>query len=156
MGKLAMPARQERQPSGDHRMGRRFQPEPTSNHQPQNHSRPCVVGKAFLCRSIDERVNISQPAQTLIRQGPRQSLVRRLAHVAGGRPIGLVERLALSQNSFNQAQSRAASRKSGRHGHMYDPLAGVEMMRQHVHIIVHDTARNETSGRLHQAAALDQ
>ena len=132
-------AREQVQTRGDHGVRRRFQPQPLRQHEPQDHARLGIVRERFPRCTVDQGVEIDQPAQRLARNRARERLVLEFAHILGGAGKGDIERFAATQDRVEQAQRRTARMNSGGLSH-YAPLPALETVRQLAHFI-HMTER---------------
>ena len=107
---------QQRQAGGDHRVRRRFQPQPARQHQPQGRTRFGVFGQDLPRRAIDQGVKINQPAQHLARQCPGQRPIRITAHPLQGGLRRLIERFTAPQDCIEKLE-RSLARREARNIH---------------------------------------
>jgi len=133
MRQAARTACQQRQAGGDHRVRRGVQSQRLRQHDPQHHPRLGVIGQALFGDAVDQRINVSQPAQRLARNRTGERAVGRGANRAERRALGDFQRLPPAQNRIKQTKRSAAHGKSGGGWHGR-PLTTIETKRQHAHL----------------------
>ena len=106
-------AREQWQSCGDHGMRRQIKPQRLRQHEAEHAARFGIIGQTLAGVIIDERIEIGEPTQSLLRNGQRErSIIAAFDGAEHGRR-GLIERITPAQYGINEAQRGKASGNAG-------------------------------------------